>query len=158
MIPIHLPALRERRDDIPLLARFFFEKIALKNQKPIAGIGNDTMAKLMAYPWPGNVRELKSAFEYSFVTCQEGIIQPAHLPPAIGGSPVPAPQPAAKYLNKEEIKRIELIEALEQTNGNQSKAAELLGVTRVTVWNRMRRLGVQFSKKMEVEENVLLNH
>ena len=150
VIPIHLPALRDRRDDIPLLARFFFEKIGLKNQKPITGIGNNTMAKLMAYPWPGNVRELKSAFEYAFVTCQGGIIQPAHLPPAIGGAEAPVVKPVVKSLNKEEIKRIELIEALEQTNGNQSRAAELLGVTRVTVWNRMRRLGVQYAKKMEI--------
>ena len=64
----------------------------------------------------------------------------------------PVAKPNARSLNKEEIKRIELIEALEQTGGNQSKAAELLGVTRVTVWNRMRRLGVQYTKKMKIND------
>ena len=153
VIPIHLPALRDRRDDIPLLARFFFDNIRLKTPKPISGIGNDTMARLMAYSWPGNVRELKSAFEYAFVTCQEGVIQPYHLPPAIGAARQKPGQVAARSVNKEEIKRLELIEALEQTNGNQSKAAELLGVTRVTVWNRMRRLGIQYTKKIDIDDH-----
>jgi PAS domain S-box-containing protein len=158
VIPIHLPPLRNRRDDIPLLARFFFEKIGLKNPKPITGIGNDTMALLMAYAWPGNVRELKSAFEYAFVTCQEGLIQPVHLPPGILHTGPSMGKSSKGPLNKEEIKRIELIEALDQTDGNQSKAAELLGVTRVTVWNRMRRLGIQYSKKMKIDENAALGH
>ena len=153
VIPIHLPALRDRIEDIPLLARYFFETIGVKNNKPITGIGNDAMARLMAYSWPGNVRELKSAFEYAFVTCQEGIIRPAHLPPAILEAGSSAPKPVRKQLNKEEIKRIELVEALREADGNQSKAAELLGVTRVTIWNRMRRLGVQYTKNLAIDED-----
>ena len=147
VIPIHLPPLRFRKEDIPLLAEFFFQKINLKTSKYIRGIGNDTMSCLMDYQWPGNVRELKSAFEYAFVTCQDGMIQPHHLPPSIFKE---APNPARthkKSFNREEIKRIELIEALDETDGNQSKAAEILGVSRVTVWNRMRRYGVQYKKK-----------
>jgi two-component system, NtrC family, response regulator HydG len=152
VIPIYLPPLRERIEDIPLLAEAFFQKLRLKNRKPINGIGNDAMACLVEYSWPGNVRELKSAFEYTFVTCQESMIRPIHLPPDIyshGKKPV-AP-PGRKIFNREEIKRIELIEALEETEGNQSKAAKLLGVTRVTVWNRMRRFGVQYKKTLETD-------
>jgi PAS domain S-box-containing protein len=151
VIPIHLPPLRDRREDIPLLAQFFFNEIGLKNHKPIRSIGNAAMARLMEYLWPGNVRELKSALEYAFVTCQDGIIEPRHLPPAINGNAAgSAPQASRKTgLNREEIKRLELIDALETTNGNQSKAAELLGVSRVTVWNRMRRFGVQFTKSIQ---------
>ena len=150
VIPIHLPPLRERTEDIPLLAEAFFHRIGLKNRKPINGIGNDAMACLMAYPWPGNVRELKSAFEYAFVTCQETMIGPNHLPPGIFKHARTAkPQSGEKALNRHQIKRIELIEALKKTRGNQSKAAELLGVTRVTVWNRMRRFGVQYKKTIE---------
>jgi transcriptional regulator with PAS, ATPase and Fis domain len=151
VIPIHLPPLRDRREDIPLLTEFFFNKIRLKNHKPIRSVSNAAMARLMEYSWPGNVRELKSALEYGFVTCQDGIIAPQHLPPAINGKIAgSAPQAGRKAgFNREEIKRLELIEALETTGGNQSRAAELLGVSRVTVWNRMRRFGVQFTKSIQ---------
>jgi len=74
VIPITLPPLRERVEDIPLLAEFFFRKNRLKSGKNIQGMNNDTMSALMNYRWPGNVRELKSAFEYAFVTCQEAMI------------------------------------------------------------------------------------
>lgn len=72
VIPIHLPLLRERVEDIPLLAEAFFRKMKLKSGKEIQGISQDAMETLMSYAWPGNVRELKSAFEYAFVTCQIG--------------------------------------------------------------------------------------
>ncbi len=83
VIPIILPPLRERPDDISLLAESFFRTNQLKSGKDIKGISNDAMALLTAYEWPGNVRELRSAFEYAFVTCQESLIQPHHFPPAI---------------------------------------------------------------------------
>jgi two-component system, NtrC family, response regulator HydG len=149
VIPIHLPPLRARKEDIPLLAGAFFQKIGLKNRKPINGISTKAMDCLMSHGWPGNVRELKSAFEYAFVTCQDAMIQPHHLPPGIYCAGEKQPAPARKTFNREEIKRIELIEALDKANGNQSRVAELLGVTRVTIWNRMRRFGVQYRKKME---------
>lgn len=76
VIPVHLPPLRERIEDIPLLADAFFRKIRLKVNKKFTAISRETMAALMNYTWPGNVRELKSAFEYACVTCQEGTIQP----------------------------------------------------------------------------------
>jgi PAS domain S-box-containing protein len=151
VIPILLPPLRERREDIPLLAESFFHKIGLKNRKAIQGIADDTMASLMAYAWPGNVRELKSAFEYAFVTCQEPTIRPRHLPPNLQtGMAGVQPPTGRSAFNRQEIQRMELLEALEAADGNQSKAADLLGVTRVTIWNRMRRFGVQFKKKMEM--------
>lgn len=153
VIPIQLPPLRKRTEDIPLLAEAFFHKIGLKNRKTINGISNDAMACLMEYPWPGNVRELKSAFEYAFVTCQETMIGPSHFPPAIFNHTLTTkPHSSGKFLSRQEIKRIELIDALKQTRGNQSKAAELLGVTRVTVWNRMRRFGVQYKKTIETDD------
>jgi transcriptional regulator with PAS, ATPase and Fis domain len=143
VIPINVPPLRERVEDIPLLAESFFRRIRLKNNKNIQGIGPETMRLLMAYSWPGNVRELKGAFEYAFVTCQEPMIQPYHLPPTIyregkGGS-------IAKEMafSKEEIKKQQLIQVLDQASGNQSKAAEILGISRVTVWNRMKRYGLK---------------
>lgn len=157
VIPIHLPPLRQRKEDIALLANHFFRKIGLTNRKPITGIGNDTLACLIDYDWPGNVRELKSAFEYAFVTCQEATIRPHHLPPAILTGKSPTHRKGRNEQTSEEIKRIELLEALEQADGNQSRAAELLGVTRVTVWNRMRRMGIVSKKKIESESAVTMD-
>jgi two-component system, NtrC family, response regulator HydG len=148
VIPIHLPPLRDRGEDIHLLAEFFFRKIRRKNGKKIKSIGNRTMDLLMQYTWPGNVRELKSAFEYACVTCNESLIRPNHLPPAIVSQKPKDAAPRKKRFNREDIKKIELIEALTETGGNQSKAAELLGITRVTVWNRMRRYGINLKREM----------
>ncbi len=152
VIPIHLPPLRERTEDIPLLAEAFFRKIRLKSGKDVEGIDNRTMKVLSAYGWPGNVRELKSAFEYAFVACHDSLILPHHLPPAVyGGKRLPAPHKRHSF-NLKEIEKQELVEALEKADGNQSRAAELLGVSRVTVYNRMKRYGVNARRKIEVRQ------
>ena len=100
------------------------------------------MDALVNYWWPGNVRELRGAFEYAFVTCQEAMIQPHHLPQNIIHKKKSLKAVQISSLNREEIKKIELIETLKRTNGNQSEAARILGVTRVTVWNRMKRFNI----------------
>ncbi len=150
VIPIHLPPLRERIEDIPILADAFFRKIRLKISKKITAISQDTMAALMNYSWPGNVRELKSAFEYACVTCQGKTILPGHLPTNILEEKKVLIPAKRIYINREEIKKIELIETLEKTGGNQSEAARLMGVTRVTVWNRMKRYGIHSKKDITV--------
>lgn len=147
VIPINLPPLRERLEDIPLLAEFFFRKNQLKSGKNIQGINNDTMDALVNYGWPGNVRELKGAFEYAFVTCQETMIKPHHLPLNILNKKKSLKVSQQPSLNREEIKKIELIETLKKTNGNQSEAARILGVTRVTIWNRMKRFDIHPDQK-----------
>jgi len=143
VIPITIPPLRERAEDIPLLADSFFRRLQLKSGKTTEGISNDTMGALLNYSWPGNVRELKSAFEYAFVTCQEKLIQPYHLPPVIFKGKKPSPAAQKTHDNQDEIKKKQLVEALERTGGNQSKAARILGVSRVTVWNRIKRFNIQ---------------
>ena len=148
VIPIHLPPLRERIEDIPLLAESVFRTIRMKSGKNVTGISNETMSVLMKYSWPGNVRELKSAFECACVTCQGTTIQPGHLPPVILQEKRTQTPVQRSALNREEIKKIELVEVLEKTGGNQSQAARLLGVTRVTVWNRMKRYGISSKKQI----------
>jgi PAS domain S-box-containing protein len=148
VIPIMVPPLRERVGDIPLLADSFFRRIQLKNDKKIIGISNEAMELLMTYAWPGNVRELKSAFEYAFVSCQELVIQPYHLPPAVHQTQPLVKKNKKDPLNRKEMKKKELIEALESAGGNQSRAAEILGISRVTVWNRMKRYGITAQKKI----------
>lgn len=155
VIPIFLPPLRERSEDVPLLAEKFFRTLRLKSGKDIAGISRDTMELLLNHSWPGNVRELKGAFEYAFVTCHEEIIQPHHLPETIvnpkhGASAAKAPPAKKRAINLQSIEKQELLEVLARTGGNQSKAAQLLGVSRVTVWNRMKRYGIDAKKSIEV--------
>ena len=153
VIPMVLPPLRNRRGDIPLLVESFFRKNQLKSGKPIQGISEDAMGALMQHPWPGNVRELKSAMEYAFVTCQGAVIQPHHLPPNIYESGQRSPDGTSRSLSREEIKRQELLEALAQAQGNQSEAARILGVSRVTVWNRMKRFGVYAERRLHLDGN-----
>ncbi len=154
VIPLILPPLRERMEDIPLLAEAFFRRLQLKSEKTVETIAYDTMGMLMTYHWPGNVRELRSAFEYAFVACPGGSIQPQHLPPTIAQSrrcPQPsvlaaamaqAPSPSAAATPDGLSPKETLIAALRRSGGNQSAAARLLGVSRGTVWNRMRRYGI----------------
>jgi two-component system response regulator HydG len=149
VIPIMVPPLRERVGDIPLLADSFFRRIQLKNDKKIMGISNDSMELLMSYAWPGNVRELKSAFEYAFVTCQELRIQPHHFPPTVTSAQSVAKTIKKPVLSRTDMKKKQLIEALERTGGNQSRAADILGISRVTVWNRMKRFGITAQRRID---------
>ncbi len=142
VIPVHLPALRERREDIPLLAEAFFRRMKLKSGKPIQGISKETMEVLMSYHWPGNVRELRSVFEYAFVTCPESLIQPHHLPSSLYQESRIVSSPERAPVNLMDRKKKELLDALRQAKGNQSEAARILRVSRVTIWNRMRQFGV----------------
>ena len=146
VIPMIIPPLRDRRGDIPLLAETFFTKICLKSGKPIKNISNQAMDMMMHYNWPGNVRELKSAMEYAFVTCQGAQILPEHLPPDLMGDNHPPQVMGKTALNRDVLKKKKLLEALEQTGGHQSRAAAILGVSRVTVWNRMKKYGITQKK------------
>ena len=83
VIPVTVPPLRERIEDVPLLAESFFRTLQLKSGKDIRSISRHAMDLLMAYAWPGNVRELRSTFEYAFVTCQSTSIGPEDLPAGI---------------------------------------------------------------------------
>ncbi|GAB6147218.1 sigma-54 interaction domain-containing protein [Desulfocicer niacini] len=151
VIPIHLPPLRERKEDIPLLISSFIKRLNIKTGKTITGVSHDAMEAFMEYHWPGNIRELKNAMEYSFVTTEGPVIQPSHLPKKIS-----TPQETIPHLVKAVTKegdldeKSRLIQALQQTNGNQSKAAKLLNINRVTVWNRMKKYGIDLKKVLSV--------
>ncbi len=152
VIPIWAPPLRKRREDIPLLANSFFQRIRLKSGKNLEGVSNAAMDMLVNYAWPGNVRELKSAFEFAFVSCQRGMIEPAHLPRSIwDGHEKTAHAPSPPALSLNDIKRQRLMQALRDANGNQSQAARLLGISRTSVWNQMKRFklsGINFNPQI----------
>jgi len=147
VIPIQLPPLRERIEDIPLLAQTFVERTALRSGRPISGLSTAAMDRLMAYSWPGNVRELINAIEFAFVTCQQGLIEPRHLPPSVlqgsgGEASLPLATPHGPRSRNLDEQRAEIRRALAATGGHKAKAAELLGISRVTLWKRMKRLGL----------------
>jgi two-component system response regulator HydG len=152
VIPIFLPSLRDKTEDIPLLAESFFRKIRLKSGKSLDGIREDTMDILMQHSWPGNVRELKGAMEYAFVTCHSKLIHPNHLPETILNQKGPVIAKRKTTFNLHEVERLELLDALDRCDGNQSQAAKILGISRVTVWNRMKRFNIQSKRNIVSEE------
>lgn len=150
VIPIHLPPLRERQEDIPLLVEHFRKRLRRRSGKGITGLSRETMNIFLDYPWPGNVRELKAALEYAFVVAEDGLITPEHLPPKMGCLAPPRETPREAGGPPEAEERNTLIDALRQTGGNQSRAAALLGVSRVTVWHRMKKYGIDVRRLITV--------
>ncbi len=138
VVPMVVPPLRERAEDVTPLAQAFVEGLCLRTGRPIEGFSPPALEALGRYHWPGNVRELKNAIEYAFVLCRDGLIRRRHLPEHIAGSP-PA---QARGRTGRGDQRQELIQALRQAGGNQTQAARLLGVSRMTVWKRMKKHGV----------------
>jgi PAS domain S-box-containing protein len=150
VIPIHLPPLRERSEDIPVLVHTFIQGMQNRTGKQIKGLTRKSMELFMAYHWPGNVRELKSAIEYAFVIAEQGLIKPDQLPRQIFGKDKAAGTETFLPYRGESKEREALIEALRQSKGNQSQAARILGVNRVTVWNRMRKYGIDMKRVLTI--------
>ncbi len=145
VLPIHLPPLRERTEDIPLLINTFLNRLRSSTGKDVKGLTASAMSGLTAHDWPGNVRELKSALEYAFVVGGEGWIDVHDLPPMLASKAEPGAETDDEKRDVATEKEA-LMAALRQAGGNQSKAARLLGVSRVTVWNRMKRHGIDLKK------------
>jgi len=143
VIPVHLPPLRERREDIPLLVDAFLKRVRLKTRKSIDGIHKKALEQLIRYDWPGNVRELINVIEYAFVLCHDNEIRSEHLPIPLSGRPgsLHRKQPPAKPRGSAGEREM-LLRALKQTGGNRSEAARRLGISRVTLWKRMKALDI----------------
>jgi two-component system response regulator HydG len=149
VIPIHLPPVRKRKDDIPLLVNTFINRLEIRTGKSIRGLTRDALNRFMDYRWPGNVREMKSALEYAFTVADKDIIDIDHLPPHLVSPISPALSvPERTVRDSDSTQRQQLIAALQSTGGNQSQAARLLGINRVTVWNRMRKYGINLKREI----------
>jgi PAS domain S-box-containing protein len=149
VIPVHLPPLRERSEDIPLLVDAFINRIRLKTGKAITGISQEALEILMGYDWPGNVREMINVIEYVFVLCPEGEILSNQLPARLSGKTSSVGRkrhiaPQADVANE----RRRLVEALTATGGNKSAAAKMLGISRVTLWKRLKAHDIQVDKQI----------
>ena len=148
VLPIHLPPLRERTGDIPLLVSAFIRKLSFQTGKDIRGLTKEALQHLIAYRWPGNIRELKSALEYAFAITEEGPLSADHLPPYVLSSGSTAAIRQSASASQTSLERQALVDALKQTGGNQTRAARILGINRVTVWNRMRKYGIDLKREV----------
>lgn len=144
VFPISCPRLADRMEDIPMIVQHFVRQNSNRSDKRILGVTPEAMATLMAYPFPGNVRELRNAIEYAFVLCSGGSIDVEHLPARISAQvrELPASAPEIRSLVPENDREA-LLDALRRTGWNQTEAARILGVSRVTVWKRVKKYGIR---------------
>jgi DNA-binding NtrC family response regulator len=137
VVSIHLPPLRERREDIPLLAESFLKKHATAMNKPIGRISPDAMNLLMNYDWPGNVRELENAVERALVIGKSPEIAPSDFPMQLT-----VPQ-AASGRRLEDVARAHIERVLEESGWNLTRAAEILAIDRSTLYSKIRAYGLK---------------
>jgi two-component system response regulator HydG len=156
VLPLHLPALRERREDIPLLANSMLANMLIRHPGRDLQISGEALDALNAYGWPGNVRELGNALEYAMVHVDGTTILARHLPPEIretgrltadnDARTAPAPALVQHYyrapVQQEGQEKEMLMRALEESGGNKAAAAEKLGMSRTTLWKRLKQYGI----------------
>jgi PAS domain S-box-containing protein len=135
-IVIKVPPLRERREDIPLMAFHYLKKISFVNNKDIRSISPPAMDILINFPWPGNVRRLINALEHSAVTCKSDTIEVSDLPDYLVHENIP--EASENHLDRERI-----FSVLSQCNGNKTLAAKQLGISRVTLWKKLKAFGIE---------------
>jgi transcriptional regulator with PAS, ATPase and Fis domain len=146
IVRISVPPLRVRTGDIPLLVEHFIAKFNALQGRRISGISEGAVAQLLAYDYPGNVRELENAIEHAFVVCGGSVIQIEDLPPHIRGDAVgggAARTAVSRQGPLQEAEAITIRETLQQHGGNRSATARDLGVSRNTLWRKMRRYGIE---------------
>jgi PAS domain S-box-containing protein len=132
VMPIHLPSLRDRGNDISLLADFFLDKFSADTGKSVKEIAPDALELLMHYNWPGNVRELGNALQYAMVKCRTGTLETEHLPPEIREYSLSAAAAKAGRPPKLDFETVR--DVLQATRGNRAEAARVLGVSRTTLY------------------------
>lgn len=158
VVTIHMPPLRTRKGDIPLLAEHFLKDLATANGKTYKPLGEDALPLLMTYDWPGNVRELRTAIEHGVVMSNSSRVMAKHLPAYLsqpGGLgwrvPVPSPQAGGELspsltpkatLDIHEMEKQLILKALEESGNNRSEAADLLAMSRRTLQRKLKEMGL----------------
>src|SRR5881227_1236723 len=159
VVPLQLPPLRERREDIPLLVEHFRQKYNARLKKNVERIEDDALAALSGYSWPGNIRELENVLERTILFAEQPVIRAADLPPSLRATPVspedlaaaaspgvPAGPGSLKEIVKEQVQAIErdlIVRGLEVTNGNVTRTAKLLKISRKSLQMKMKEFGLR---------------
>ncbi|MGA8617508.1 MAG: sigma-54 dependent transcriptional regulator [Candidatus Sulfotelmatobacter sp.] len=142
VVEIDLPALTDRREDLPLLQRYFVEKFAAEYQKPIAGLTRRAQSRMATYPWPGNIRELESVIGNACMMTEGKFLDMNDLPSRIQAQS--SNQSADEdFFSLEEIQRRHVMRVLERVGGNKARAAQILGVGRATIYQLLSRMRLE---------------
>ena len=141
VLSLEIPPLRDRKEDIFELIQSFLHEFSLLHQCPIHSFPYEVLQTLIQYDWPGNIRELRNIIERLVILASDGIIQLEHLPASIYQTTIPdAPLSLQEQVDRYE--KVLLLEALRLENGNKSALAKRLGLSRATLYNKMKRLGI----------------
>jgi PAS domain S-box-containing protein len=139
VVTLDLPPLRERKEDIPVLVDRFIAQLNLQQGRDIQGISPQALNALVSYSFPGNIRELRNAIEFAFIACKGPRIELEHLPDEIAHRKSSQPSELSAQ-DQEEAERIQAV--LQHCRQNREQAAKALGISRSTLWRRMKRLGI----------------
>jgi DNA-binding NtrC family response regulator len=147
VVEIHLPPLRDRMMDVPLLAQAFLGEFARENGKPVKDFTADAMEMLLQHGWPGNVRELRTAIEHAVVLCRGERVSARDLPPSVRASSAPAAPATTLFarndLTVKEAEKQLIIRALKETKGNRTQAAKKIGMSRRTFYRKLKIYGLE---------------
>jgi DNA-binding NtrC family response regulator len=147
VVEIPLPVLASRREDLPLLERYFVEKFSKEYKKPIAGLVRRAQTRLATYPWPGNVRELENVIGNACMMADGNLIDIGDLPERLRGPLSEDLGGDEKFLSLEELQRRHILRVLEGVGGNKARAAEVLGIGRATIYQLLSRMKIEEPKK-----------
>jgi two-component system, NtrC family, response regulator AtoC len=154
---ILVPALRDRREDIPLLAHTFLNELSAETSKRVAGITPGALEVLTRYAWPGNIRELRNSIERALLSCKAEMIDTPDLPPSLLAGIGTNAAATTGWVQGDgrglddwlaDVERQAILQALSRTDGVQAHAARLLGVSERSLWHRIKKLGIQIGRRV----------
>jgi DNA-binding NtrC family response regulator len=145
VISIELPPLRERREDLPELVGFFLARYAERNRKRVSHVSDEAMARLRAYSWPGNIRELEHSIERAVAMANTEVLFPEDFP--LGAPDSEGAEGAASASSLEEMERAHIVKVLNDVGFNKSRASEVLGIDRATLYRKAQRYGIDLRGK-----------
>ncbi len=159
LFSLHMPALRERIEDIPILADHFLADANRNFGRTVQSISSDAMNRLIEYRWPGNVRELKNTVERSVLIADGEVLTSKFLPPHISrqvDDKAPATIPTATQNLNETVRNVErqlILDALERCDGVQRKAAKMLGITERVLWYKVKKYEIKVAEEASSEDS-----
>ncbi|HSP79519.1 MAG TPA: sigma-54 dependent transcriptional regulator, partial [Myxococcaceae bacterium] len=150
---IHLPPLRERREDVPILVQYFVEKFRGDSGKRVTGVHPDAMEVLKHHDWPGNIRELRNAVERAVILCDGELILREHLPPDMAGKSPERHTFRLPYgLSLDAVEREYILGSLQRNGNNKARTAEILGVSEKTLYNKLNRYAAEARQQAARQE------
>jgi DNA-binding NtrC family response regulator len=144
---IHMPALREHKEDIPALVEFLLKEMSAKHGRQVAAVSEAVLNVFQNYSWPGNVRELRNTLERAVIVCDGAVVETRHLPPGFGqttlrpSSDDPDTVHVGVGTTVEQAEKLLILKTLESTANNKTRAAEILGISLKTLHNKLKEYG-----------------